>query len=144
MKTDKEKLIQQLQQLHAYHIIHYEPPKDSPQLYFHRDRPSTADLTSTPNACRKERRATKSAYKQYGCMYRTNLLAAVNPLLRISETTPPGIVTSATIACKKITTAHREGIFEYTYPYHPGFAATLRQQELLKQLGGIKKKKPGR
>jgi len=44
MKTDKEKLINQLRQLHAYHIIQYEQQKDSPQVYFYDNRPPAADL----------------------------------------------------------------------------------------------------
>ena len=44
LKTEKEKVIQQLQQLHAYSIIQYEPQKDTPQVYFFNDRPISAEL----------------------------------------------------------------------------------------------------
>lgn len=60
LKTDKEVVIQQLQQLHAYNIIRYEPQKDSPQVYFYVDRAAAADLRI--NLSRLEER--KKIYEQ--------------------------------------------------------------------------------
>lgn len=50
-----------LAQLQAFHIIDYTPPKDTPQLYFLRDRPNAEDLYIDPVAYRerKERYATR-------------------------------------------------------------------------------------
>lgn len=44
LKTDKERTVQQLQQLQAFHVIAYDPQKDTPQIYFFRNRSTTADL----------------------------------------------------------------------------------------------------
>lgn len=44
LKTGNESVIQQLQQLHSFGIIFYEPQKDTPQVYFFRNRPATVDL----------------------------------------------------------------------------------------------------
>ncbi|HEY0676979.1 MAG TPA: ATP-dependent DNA helicase RecQ [Chitinophagaceae bacterium] len=44
LKTDKLNVQQQLQQLRAFHIIIYEPQKDSPQVYFFNNRASAADM----------------------------------------------------------------------------------------------------
>ncbi len=45
LKKDIEEIKKDLSQLHQYGIIHYEPQKDSPQLYFLRNRVKTEDLT---------------------------------------------------------------------------------------------------
>lgn len=44
LNTDKNIVQQQLQQLQAFQVIAYEPQKDTPQVYFFRNRPATADL----------------------------------------------------------------------------------------------------
>jgi ATP-dependent DNA helicase RecQ len=44
LKTSKDVVVQQLQQLHSFGIIAYEPPKDTPQVYFFKNRSATADL----------------------------------------------------------------------------------------------------
>jgi ATP-dependent DNA helicase RecQ len=44
LKTEKTIVQQQLQQLQAFNVIAYEPQKDTPQVYFFRNRPATADL----------------------------------------------------------------------------------------------------
>ncbi len=50
-----------LLQLQAFHIFEYTPPKDTPQLYFLRDRPPAEDLYIDPVSYRekKERYATR-------------------------------------------------------------------------------------
>jgi ATP-dependent DNA helicase RecQ len=50
-----------LQELHAWKFISYSPQKESPQLYFFRDRPKAEDLYIDPvqNRLRKERYATR-------------------------------------------------------------------------------------
>ena len=50
-----------LGRLQAFHIIEYTPPKDTPQLYFLRDRPNAEDLYIDPVKYRerKERFATR-------------------------------------------------------------------------------------
>jgi len=44
LKKDAEEIKKDLYQLHQYGIIHYEPQKDSPQLYFLRNRVKAEDL----------------------------------------------------------------------------------------------------
>lgn len=44
LKAGKDRVVQQLQQLHSFGIILYEPQKDTPQVYFFRNRSATADL----------------------------------------------------------------------------------------------------
>ena len=45
LKKDVEVIKKDLTQLHQYGIIHYEPQKDSPQLYFPRNRVKVEDLS---------------------------------------------------------------------------------------------------
>ena len=45
LKKDVEEIKKDLHQLHQYGIIHYEPQKDSPQLYFPRNRVKVEDLS---------------------------------------------------------------------------------------------------
>jgi ATP-dependent DNA helicase RecQ len=45
LKKDVGEVKKDLTQLHLYGIIHYEPQKDSPQLYFPRNRVKTEDLS---------------------------------------------------------------------------------------------------
>jgi len=45
LKKDVEEIKKDLFQLHLYGIIHYEPQKDSPQLYFSRNRVKVEDLS---------------------------------------------------------------------------------------------------
>ena len=45
VKKSVDEIKKDLQQLHQYAIIHYEPQKDSPQLYFLRDRIKAEDLS---------------------------------------------------------------------------------------------------
>ena len=45
LKKDVEEIKKDLYQLHQYGIIHYEPQKDSPQLYFPRNRVKVEDLS---------------------------------------------------------------------------------------------------
>jgi ATP-dependent DNA helicase RecQ len=45
LKKDVEDIKKDLHQLHQYGIIHYEPQKDSPQLYFPRNRVRVEDLS---------------------------------------------------------------------------------------------------
>jgi len=45
LKKDVEDIKKDLYQLHQYGIIHYEPQKDSPQLYFPRNRVKVEDLS---------------------------------------------------------------------------------------------------
>jgi len=45
LKKDVEEIKKDLFQLHQYGIIHYEPQKDSPQLYFSRNRVKVEDLS---------------------------------------------------------------------------------------------------
>ena len=45
LKKDVEEIKKDLYQLHQYGIIHYEPQKDSPQLYFPRNRVKAEDLS---------------------------------------------------------------------------------------------------
>jgi len=45
LKKDVEEIKKDLHQLHKYGIILYEPQKDSPQLYFPRNRVTTEDLS---------------------------------------------------------------------------------------------------
>ncbi len=45
LKKDVEKIRSDLQQLHRYGIIHYEPQKDSPQIFFPRNRVKAEDLS---------------------------------------------------------------------------------------------------
>ncbi|HEX3167028.1 MAG TPA: ATP-dependent DNA helicase RecQ [Chitinophagaceae bacterium] len=45
LKKDVEEIKKDLTQLHQYGIIHYEPQKDSPQLYFPRNRVKVEDLS---------------------------------------------------------------------------------------------------
>ena len=45
LKKDVEGIKKDLYQLHQYGIIHYEPQKDSPQLYFPRNRVKVEDLS---------------------------------------------------------------------------------------------------
>ena len=45
LKKDVEEIKKDLFQLHQYGIIHYEPQKDSPQLYFPRNRVKAEDLS---------------------------------------------------------------------------------------------------
>jgi ATP-dependent DNA helicase RecQ len=45
LKKDVEEIKKDLFQLHQYGIIHYEPQKDSPQLYFPRNRVKVEDLS---------------------------------------------------------------------------------------------------
>ena len=45
LKKDIEEIKEDLYQLHKYGIIHYEPQKDSPQLYFPRNRVKVEDLS---------------------------------------------------------------------------------------------------
>ena len=45
LKKDVEKIKKDLYQLHQYGIIRYEPQKDSPQLYFPRNRVKVEDLS---------------------------------------------------------------------------------------------------
>jgi ATP-dependent DNA helicase RecQ len=44
LNTDKQTVQQQLQQLQAFNVIAYAPQKDTPQVYFFRNRPAAADL----------------------------------------------------------------------------------------------------
>ncbi len=44
LKKDIEEIKKDLYQLHQYRIIHYEPQKDSPQLYFPRNRVKAEEL----------------------------------------------------------------------------------------------------
>jgi ATP-dependent DNA helicase RecQ len=44
-RTDVIRIKQQLHELHSYRIIHYQPQKDSPQLYFHENRVAAEHLT---------------------------------------------------------------------------------------------------
>lgn len=45
LKKDVEEIKKDLHQLHQYGVIQYEPQKDSPQLYFHRNRVKVEDLS---------------------------------------------------------------------------------------------------
>jgi ATP-dependent DNA helicase RecQ len=45
LKKDVEAIKKDLIQLHLYGIIHYEPQKDSPQIFFHRNRIKSEDLS---------------------------------------------------------------------------------------------------
>jgi ATP-dependent DNA helicase RecQ len=45
LKKDVEDIKKDLYQLHQYGVIHYEPQKDSPQLYFPRNRVKVEDLS---------------------------------------------------------------------------------------------------
>ena len=45
LKKDVEEIKKDLIQLHRFGIIHYEPQKDTPQLYFPRNRVKTEDLS---------------------------------------------------------------------------------------------------
>ncbi|TMI92590.1 MAG: RecQ family ATP-dependent DNA helicase [Bacteroidetes bacterium] len=45
LKKDVEDIKKDLYQLHQYGIIHYEPQKDSPQLYFPRNRVKVEDIS---------------------------------------------------------------------------------------------------
>ena len=45
LKKDVEEIKKDLFQLHRFGIIHYEPQKDTPQLYFPRNRVKTEDLS---------------------------------------------------------------------------------------------------
>ena len=45
LKKDVEVIKKDLTQLHLYGVIHYEPQKDSPQLYFPRNRVKAEDLS---------------------------------------------------------------------------------------------------
>lgn len=45
LKKDVEEIKKDLHQLHQYGVIHYEPQKDSPQLYFPRNRVKVEDLS---------------------------------------------------------------------------------------------------
>jgi ATP-dependent DNA helicase RecQ len=45
LRIDTETIKQQLKELHSYRIIHYQPQKDSPQLYFHENRVAAEYLT---------------------------------------------------------------------------------------------------
>jgi ATP-dependent DNA helicase RecQ len=44
LNTEKQIVLQQLQQLQAFQIIAYAPQKDTPQVYFFANRPPTANL----------------------------------------------------------------------------------------------------
>ncbi|HET6721956.1 MAG TPA: RecQ family ATP-dependent DNA helicase, partial [Chitinophagaceae bacterium] len=45
LKKNVEEIKKDLHQLHQYGVIQYEPQKDSPQLYFHRNRVKVEDLS---------------------------------------------------------------------------------------------------
>ena len=45
LKKDVADVKQELQQLHRHGIIEYQPQKDSPQLFFYRDRVRTEELS---------------------------------------------------------------------------------------------------
>ena len=61
LRKDVRQVAADLAQLQAFHIIDYLPSKDSPQLYFFRDRPATEDLYIDPVRYRerKEQYATR-------------------------------------------------------------------------------------
>lgn len=48
LRTDIKEVTAQLMQLHAYHIIDYAPQKDTPQLFFLRDRVKVEELYIDP------------------------------------------------------------------------------------------------
>jgi ATP-dependent DNA helicase RecQ len=58
---DRDQVVAGLQQLQAYHIIEYTPPKDTPQLYFFHDRARAEELHIDPvnYRLRKEQYATR-------------------------------------------------------------------------------------
>jgi ATP-dependent DNA helicase RecQ len=54
-RKDLEQIMKDLEQLRAYHIIGYDPPKDTPQLYFLRGRPLAEELYIDPVLYRKRK-----------------------------------------------------------------------------------------
>lgn len=55
LRKQPEEVIEELQQLHAYHILDYTPAKDTPQLYFLRDRVKVEELYLDPVSYRKRK-----------------------------------------------------------------------------------------
>ncbi|HYE56181.1 MAG TPA: ATP-dependent DNA helicase RecQ [Chitinophagaceae bacterium] len=66
VKTSKENIITQLQQLHSFRLVNYEPQKDKPQVYFFNDRPAVQDL----NINTQKLQERKAKYEErIGVMY---------------------------------------------------------------------------
>ncbi|MHA4812273.1 RecQ family ATP-dependent DNA helicase [Flavitalea flava] len=55
LRKKPEEVITELQQLQAYHILEYTPPKDTPQLYFLRDRVQAEELYLDPVSYKKRK-----------------------------------------------------------------------------------------
>ena len=55
LKKDVEEIKKDLHQLHQYGVIHYEPQKDSPQLYLPRNRVKVEDLSINMDLYHKRR-----------------------------------------------------------------------------------------
>jgi ATP-dependent DNA helicase RecQ len=55
LRKDQWQVTDGLKQLEAWRIIAYSPPKDTPQLYFLRDRPEAADLYIDPVRYRRRK-----------------------------------------------------------------------------------------
>jgi ATP-dependent DNA helicase RecQ len=72
LRKDIQEVTNQLLQLHAYHIIDYTPQKDTPQLFFLRDRVKVEELYIDPVKYRerKEQFATR-IHSMIRCMEQT-------------------------------------------------------------------------
>lgn len=55
LKKDVEAIKKDLHRLHQYGIIHYEPQKDSPQIFFPKNRVKTEDLSVNPDLYNKRK-----------------------------------------------------------------------------------------
>ncbi len=73
LRADKAAVIKQLQLLHAYHIIAYEPQVDSPQIYFFRNRSATAELNiNMPQLLERKQRYEDRVKKMHSYVIRKN------------------------------------------------------------------------
>lgn len=142
LKTEKEKVIQQLQQLHAYRIIQYEPQKDSPQVYFFNDR-STVSTLHIDTARLKER---KKLYEERVHTMRSFVSERSSCRSSFISSYFGDTATKDCGICDNCLQKKQKTLTEKEFSdIHARIVEALRQptdsRTLLKQLTGIKKEK---
>lgn len=142
LKTSRESVVQQLQQLQSFGIVQYEPQKDTPQVYFFSNRSATADLRINMQQLleRKKRYAARievmRRYVQERSACRGHF---ISDYFGDKEAKDCGVCDNC--LAKKSTPLNEQ---EFSY-IHERIIAALQQPAdsaaLLQQLAGIKKEK---
>ncbi|MGB8193218.1 MAG: RecQ family zinc-binding domain-containing protein, partial [Chitinophagaceae bacterium] len=142
LKTHKESVIEQLQQLQAFRVIAYEPQKDSPQVYFFRNRSATAELNINMPRLQERKKRYEERVK------RMRLYVLEKSTCRgsfIAEYFGDGSVKDCGV-CDNCLQNKSRPLNEKEFSYiHQRIIQALQQpadsKALLQQLSGIKKEK---